>query len=146
MNNLEQLTASRNTCQKLFTLGILPSAFLWWLPEENSKPEEPTFEVCPVLNPLPNPECLPAWTKAELDAMIGPAFSPKPDLFTKEQLGGYKLAKPESYPVYFVEKMQVFENGAEASGAALVYLMEGGHITAASANYRLQKVFRPFKK
>lgn len=144
MNNLEQLTASRKYCNGLFLLGITPISFLWWIVEKEG--ENITYEVAPVLNPSPGPTCLPAWTKTEIDVMIGPEFSPKPDLFTKQQLGNAKLMKPESYPVYTPQKMQVFDNGADASAFSLIYLIEGGLLKPGDCNNRYSKVFRPFKK
>lgn len=157
MNNLEQLTASRNYCDGLFLLGISPVSFLWWVESEETQnerkvieegltPKHITYEVAPVINPSPGPMCLPAWTKTEIDVMIGPDFSPKPDLFTQQQIGNSKMLKPESYPVYTMQKMQVFENGADASAFALIYLIEGGLLKASECNNRYSKLFRPFKK
>ena len=48
----------------------------------------------------------PAWTKEELDAMIGPEF-PKPDLWKPDKVG--KEQDPESYPVYYPDKMKIFK-------------------------------------
>lgn len=151
MNNLEQLTASRNYCDNLQKLGILPIAFLWWIIDDQAATTEGEktvlkYEVAPVVNPSPGAECLPAWTKTELDVMIGPEFSPKPDLFTRQQLGNSKLMKPESYPVYTPQKMQVFPNGADASAFSLIYLIEEGLLKVAECNERYSKLFRPFKK
>ena len=87
MNNLEQLTASREICDALVELGIHEIAFMWWLKDADSD----AWEVCLVEQPEPFPGmCVPAWTKQELDAMIGPNM-PKPDVYTTEEMGNNKL-------------------------------------------------------
>lgn len=147
MNHLEQLTANRKQCDQLIKLGITSPAFLFWLEDlattdQDRKDGKIKYEVCPVENPEPGPDCVPAWTKAELDSMIGPELT-KPDLFTKDQLGSLKMQKAESYPIHYIETMKVFFNGAEASADALIYLIENGHIKAADAVYRHSKIFKP---
>lgn len=81
---------------------------------------------------------LPAWTKEELDAMIGPEF-PKPDLWRPDKLG--KEQDPESYPVYYADKMRIFKRGAEASADALIFLLQNKHVRAYDANQRYTDLF-----
>lgn len=83
-------------------------------------------------------ETLPAWTKEELDAMIGPEFS-KPDFWKPEKLG--KEQDPESYPVYYPDKMRIFKKGAEASADALIFLLQNKHVRAYDANQRYTDLF-----
>lgn len=145
MNRLEQLTATPQTCERLVNLGINPVAIIWHLFEEDEKaPEQPgKWDTCLLNEPVYVPEFkIPAWTKAEIDAMIGNDF-PKPDFFTKEQFGQSETLDPLHYPLVFPETMKIYTNGAEASAIALTWLIEKKHITAEAANERYSKVFKP---
>ena len=156
MNRLEQLTAKPETCEKLVTLGIVPEAIIWHLFEEDevkikeaedagkdiSDEDFGKWDACLLNEPVYVPEYkVPAWTKAEIDAMIGPNI-PKPDLFTPDQLGNSKTLIAETYPVIFPDKMLVYDNGAEASAQALIWLIKNKYVTIADANYRYSKTFK----
>ena len=144
MNRLEQLTASPKTCERLVNLGVIPLAIIWHLFEEDDKGVG-QWDTCLLNEPVYVPEFkIPAWTKAEIDAMIGPDF-PKPDFFTREQFGLSKTLDPLTYPVIFPETMQVYQNGAEASANGLAWLIEKKHIKIEDANERYSKRFRVTK-
>lgn len=155
MNNLEQLTAKRETCDRLVNLGIHEVAFMWhfrdtdWAAvnaaEESGEPLDTvptTWEVCLLEEPQPFPDqCIPAWTKAELDVMIGHKW-PKPDLFTDKEWGNSKGIR-EEYPVYTIDKLYIYQNGAEASAQVLALLLEAEELDPVDCMARYFKVFKP---
>lgn len=146
MNRLEILTASPETCEKLVNLGIEPVSIIWHLFEENEDKEDKiilgAWDTCILNEPVYVPEYkVPAWTKAELDVMLGPSMQ-KPDLFSREQIGQSKTINSETYPVFFPEKMRSFVNGAEASAVALIWLLEKNLVKVDDANFRYKKVFQ----
>jgi hypothetical protein len=131
--NLAQLTANPGQCKILQSLGIKAPAFLLHY-KIQSLPE--LWKTAPT---MPGAEgVLPAWTKEELDAMIGPEFS-KPDLWKPDKVG--KEQDPESYPVYYPDKMRIFKKGAEASADALIFLLQNKHVRAYDANQRYTDLF-----
>lgn len=150
MNNLEQLTASKNLCEQLVELGINPVSFLWHSVEivEGKKDEEgnPLFanDVCLLVEPeYKEGENIPAWTKAELDVMIGPVYA-KVDLLTDEETT--KNMDRYQYAVFFVNKMMLFKNGAEATAHGLIFLLQNKMIDAMEASERYSKLFTPEQK
>jgi hypothetical protein len=131
--NISQLTASPAQAKILQNLGINVPAFLLHY-KTQSLPE-----VWVISFFRQNTEqTLPAWTKEEIDAMIGPEFS-KPDLWKPDKLG--KEQDPESYPVYYPDKMRIFKKGAEASADALIFLLQNKHVRAYDANQRYTDLF-----
>ena len=70
--------------------------------------------------------------------MIGPEYS-KPDLWKPEKLG--REQDPESYPVYYPDKMRIYKKGAEASADALIFLIQNEHVRANDANQRYTDLF-----
>lgn len=149
MQKMEQLTASREQCDKLVELGVEPKAYLWHTvedddPQPNDKEGNPIlkYEVCLLMNPQPRRGIygtLPAWTKAELDVMIGPDWG-KPDFIEKSQIG--KAGNPNEYAVYYPEKMKTFKNGADASADALIYLIEKRVLKIEDINERYKIFFK----
>lgn len=133
--NLAKLTANPGQCKILQSLGIKAPAFLCHY-KNGSNPEH--WYVAPSEPPAAAYETLPAWTKEELDAMIGPEFS-KPDLWKPDKIG--KEQDPESYPVYYPDKMRIFKKGAEASADALIFLLQNKHVRAYDANTRYSDLF-----
>lgn len=130
--NLAKLTAKPTQCKTLQSLGIKAPAFL------NHHRNGPNDWVTAPVGTMAGYETLPAWTKEELDAMIGPEFS-KPDLWKPDKVG--KEQDPESYPVYYPDKMRIFKKGAEASADALIYLLQNKHVRAYDANTRYSDLF-----
>lgn len=156
MHKLEQLTASRSTCQRLVELGIKPVAYLWHTveddmdnPEDSEGNPQLIHDVCLLRNPEYKPGVygnVPAWTKAELDVLIGPEVISKPDLYRKADLG--KHTDPYYYPIYYPTILKQYKNGAEASGQLLIWLIENKHITAPEVdevNNRYEQMFQPVK-
>jgi hypothetical protein len=132
--NIAQLTANPGQAKILQSLGINAPAFLLHY-KTSDNPERWAVSFS---KPVETYETLPAWTKEELDAMIGPEFS-KPDLWKPEKLG--KEQDPESYPVYYPNKMRIFKKGAEASADALIFLLQNKHVRALDANTRYVDLF-----
>jgi hypothetical protein len=131
--NIVQLTANPGQAKILQSLGVSVPSFLLHFKVGNEwlTMETPTESMDP-------DGTLPAWTKEELDAMIGPEF-PKPDLWRPDKLG--KEQDPESYPVYYADKMRIFKRGAEASADALIFLLQNKHVRAYDANQRYTDLF-----
>jgi len=158
MNRLEQLTANPDKCDELVALGIIPKAIIWWLREidqeaidkaaKAGKPLDYTpmhWDACLLEDPMHiSGSCIPAWTKAELDVMIGPEL-PKPDLYTAEKLGNSRVQDAETYPIFFPTKLEVYTNGAQASAVALKWLIENKIIDVDGCNHRYFKVFKQSK-
>lgn len=83
---------------------------------------------------------VPAWTKAELDAMIGPNYA-KPDLWEEMKQREKAATDPNTYPVFFLQGCSVFENGAQASAHGLIWLLQNDYINPADANDRYRAIF-----
>jgi hypothetical protein len=138
---LEQITANRQSCERLVLLGIEPKAFFWHSLElVNPNQDSKEWIVAQFRKPVPGPEMVPAWTFQEICALIGPRWE-KPDLYKPEMVS--KATVAESYPVFFPDKAKVFRNAADAAAEALIFLMEKGQVTAKDANYRYAKLFMP---
>lgn len=131
--DIAKLTASPAQAKILQGLGITVPAFLlhFKVGTEWLTMQTPTERMDP-------DGTLPAWTKEELDAMIGPEYS-KPDLWKPDKVGPKQ--DPESYPVYYPDKMRVFKRGAEASADALIFLIQNKHVRAYDANTRYVDLF-----
>lgn len=136
MQNLSKITGSVENCRGLVSLGIVPIAIIWhlragdaWLTSELRTQTEYDFETA-----------VPAWTKAELDIMIGPEF-PKPDLWTKADLIVNIAQEPERFPVFFPNKLLTFQNGAQASAEVLYFLIKKNMVDVNDANERYRKIF-----
>jgi len=131
--NLAKLTANPAQCKILQKLGITAPSFLCHYFKEGVN----AFTTHSV-GKFDEYEPVPAWTKEELDAMIGPEYS-KPDLWKPDKVG--KEQDPESYPVYYPDKMRIFKKGAEASADALIFLLQNKHVRANDANTRYVDLF-----
>lgn len=152
MNKLGQLTASLELCNELVDLGVEEIAFLWHTREAIDADNLTDWEVKPVQDPTPLPDtCVPAWTKAELEAMIGPNLQ-KPDLFTDKELAltiaGEKKDTPYpykrfQYPVFMPDMLKVFKNGADAAAFVLKLLIEHKHIKPEDCIKRYKQIFKP---
>lgn len=134
--NLAKLTANPAQCKILQSLGVKAPAFLCHF-KMGENPDLQNWIVGPTRSEAAF-ETLPAWTKEELDAMIGPEYS-KPDLWKPDKLS--KGQDPETYPVYYPDKMKVFKKGAEASADALIFLLQNKHVHAYDANQRYTDLF-----
>lgn len=133
--NLSKLTNSRQQGKELVYHGITAKPFFYHFPDgeavrQNGHPEHLTGDT------------YPAFTKGELDAMIGPQFG-KPDFWEESRIGNPKAATdPLSFPVFFPASCVVYSNPAQASAAALIYLLENEFINAADANARHKHIFQ----
>ncbi len=134
---LTQLTATPAQCMSLLELGINAPSFLHHVGMDKnfSRYETKAVDLTDHCGYIP---ISPAWTKAELDVMIGPEFS-KPDLMKPEMV--IKEDDETTYPVYYMEKMMGFKNGAQASADALIYLLQKKAVRANDANARYTAVF-----
>jgi len=107
MNLLEKIVCTPEQAQKLLNLGIQHGSALSF----NYK-NETEYLIGP-----PHPKAtkvLPAWTKHELEVMLGPAM-PKPD---------FEYKKPFHYKLVTKKWQKFYANGAVAAADALIYLIE----------------------
>jgi hypothetical protein len=139
---INQLTATPHQCQKLIKLGITaPSAVFWHAHEEdgtqpNNDDGSPAMRwgTAMYLQPKISETMVPAWTKEELDLMIGPDW-PKPDIWETKAITG--ATDPLTYPIAYPDKMVVFKTGSQASADALLTLLEKGKVDPVEASQRL---------
>lgn len=144
--NLQQLTCTPQQSKELLVLGIDTKAFFWHRLTESANPpghplhQPAKWEVAQFKSPAVSDKMLPAWTKEELDLMIGNNW-PKPDIYPARMVS--KCTDPLSYPVTFPQVMKEYKRGAEASAAVLIYLLEKEEIDPVKAVENYNKVFQP---
>lgn len=133
MQGLEKLTAPRNLCLDLVQLRVKPNAHFWHYFDGEG------WDVVMLKNPVFDPEkIIPAWTKEELDFMVGNEW-PKPDLMgTYRQPEGFEL---DVYCIYFPDKMLQYKTGSEASADGLKWLLVNGKLDVKKLNDRFEKRF-----
>lgn len=142
MKNLSFITCDPRQAEQLVGLGINGIAFMW-----HERLKDPIkvgsrvveWETAIFRNPKPGPDLLPAYTKQELDAMIGPDITPKPDFYPQDMIS--KATDPLTYPVMLPATMHIFSNGAHASAEALIYLLTIKFIDPVKVNERYLKMF-----
>jgi hypothetical protein len=163
MQQLERLICTPQQSLDLRSLGVITQPVLYW-----HTLEEVASSVDPVWRPGAMPfatvedaddDMIPAYTKAELDVMIGPGF-PKPDLWTDKEFLNSEKNIPVSedteqeyarkratnrftFPVFYPDRMKVYKVGAQASAEVLAFLVRNNHIKPADAIARHKKVFLP---
>lgn len=145
MNRIEQVTNIRDYSTKLIELGITPVAFFWHLREHDEVKGE-SWDCCLLNSPEYVPGVkIPAWTKGELDVMIGSEFM-KPDLYSDEEVKELSRAKEfdrDKFPVFMPDVLYETTNGASASARMLIFLLEKNHIDKNKCNERYKKFFKP---
>jgi hypothetical protein len=135
MNKLSKLTCTPEESHRLVQLGILQYAFLW-----HERGPEGEWDTRQMAAPLVGTDFVfPAWTKAELDVMIGPRFA-KPDLWTQE-LRPKSATHPHTYPIRLPDRELVFRIGARASATALIYMLTESFLSPDDCNQRYKDVF-----
>lgn len=136
MKNLAFLTCTPKQSEDLVELGIDCTAFMWH--EWQKDATNGLWEVAIFKTPVRSASLLPAYTKQELDAMIGNDFD-KPDMYRSDQIT--KATIETMYPVMFPTKMQEYKNGAQASAAVLIYLLTAKALNPVKVNERYLKMF-----
>lgn len=139
MNQLFKIVCSPLQAGKLIEAGISPRPILWQILQGNNG-EGVNWKVLELLKPVLSAEQVPAWTKHEIDVMIGPRFA-KPDLWPDDKIRDNSPTDPNRYPVFFPDKCFEFDNGAQASAAGLLYLLENEFLDAEQCNMRYRAVF-----
>lgn len=138
MKNINLLTCTPQQSAKLLELGINPFCFFW---HRLTGPADSVKWVTQQLfRSEPGPEVVPAWTKHELDVLIGPKYA-KPDLWNEAKQREKSAMDPNTFPVFFLHGCEVFENGAQASARGLIWLLENEFINPAEANERYSAIF-----
>ena len=162
MNAISQITASRDVCETLVKLGITSQAFFYHSKEVQKRKGESdiiTWDVwefesgCQAYKP---DEVVPAWTKQELDVMLGGDI-PKPDLpelkNTKVVTTGFgkdqKTVFVYEYVYYTIKTMMtwgktsiIHNPGPYASAKILLMALQYEWTTAAAANERYNAIFK----
>lgn len=138
MKSLNFLTCSPQQSAKLLELGIYPRAFLWHI--LTGPADKIEWKTQQLLKPVPGPEQVPAWTKHELDVLVGPKYA-KPDLWNEAKQREQSAMDPNTFPVFFLHGCEIFENGAQASARGLVWLLENEFVNPVEANDRYRAVF-----
>lgn len=145
MKDLKYLVCTPAQSGQLVKLGLMTNAFFFhYLVEDHQEKdvEKSKFKwltkYTEGVHTIEHLEVLPAWTKAEIEAFIGPD-KPKPDIMPEAMVG--KAGDPYSYPVFFPEKMQSFKSGATAAAAGLIYLLEKKLVDPSEAKERYYKFF-----
>lgn len=144
---IEQLTATAEQCRRLIDAGITaPSAVFWHCLEEDTiQPNDTTGEpvkrwtTAMYLKPKISDTMVPAWTKEELDLMIGPDWL-KPDIWDTKDVTG--ATDPLTYPIAYPDRMVVFKTGSQASADVLLTLIAKDKVNPKEASDRL--LFRLF--
>lgn len=142
-----QITATPEQCRRLIAAGITAPAAVFWhnMEEDHSQPSNADgspfmrWDTAMFLQPKISATMVPAWTKEELDLMIGPGW-PKPDIWELKDVTG--ATDPLTYPIHYPDRMVVFKTGAQASADALLTLIEKGKVDPKEASERL--LFRLF--
>ena len=141
------LTATPEQCRRLIAAGITAPAAVFWhcLEEDTTKPNNADgspmmhWTTAMYLTPKISDTMVPAWTKEELDLMIGPGW-PKPDIWETKDITG--ATDPLTYPIHYPDRLVVFKTGAQASADALLTLIEKEKVDPKEASERL--LFRLF--
>jgi hypothetical protein len=148
MNAIAQITASTGDCDVLVDQGITPRAFFWHLKEGQ------IWDVWEMEDPVyKKNHCVPAWTKEELDVMLGgdvghPILPEK--INTKVETVEKKVVYAYEYVFWDIKSMYTFKPtktrinpGAHASATILKRALAEGWITADEANDRYNQFFKP---
>lgn len=133
---LQKITCSPKQSKELRSLGIdLPGHLMHYKNGEN-----PSHWITEIFGRGTGYEAAPAWTKEEIDVMIGPVFM-KPDLPEPKFAG--KAHDPNAFHVYLPDKMLIFKSGAEASAEFLIYLLKMGKISVKGCIERYKEIYKP---
>lgn len=120
--NLNKIVCTPEQSQRLLDLEVQPGSALSF----NFK-NETEYVIGPAHAKAV--KVLPAWTKHELEVMLGPAM-PKPD---------FEHKAPFHFRLLTKHGQTYYENGAEAAAAALIYLIEEGILKPKYVNgFRLE--------
>jgi len=150
-DKIQKLVALPSQCEDLLTLGMMGQPALFWYSREESLAEPNNADGSPKLvwqvGMMPfatvddiSEDMVPAWTKPELDAMIGNQW-PKPDLFTDKEFQNARAIERESYPVFYPDNMRIYRIGAAASADVLAFLIRANKINVQEALERHKKIF-----
>jgi hypothetical protein len=134
LTGLGLLTCTPEQSAKILSQGIYADAILWHYKFSDDWRTLHNYELRSNA-----PLKLPAWTFAELAAMIGPNYK-KPDLWGPQR--AKSATDPNTYPVFFPDKCLVFEVGAQAAAEGLLFLLEEKMLNPADCNQRYNAIFK----
>lgn len=132
---LERLTASRELCEQLVAAGVIPWATFWHLKEDEG------FVVgwTGTGDEYAAGESIPAWTKEELDVMLGPNVN-LPQLPEPQFMG--RLGNPLFHTWFGSNNRIDCEKGSDCSARVLLYALKEKGITVEEVNKRFLDVFQ----
>lgn len=131
---LERITASVRLCKEIVAAGIDLPAALWHYKNGVNPEHWYTDKAGNVAY-----ESVPAWTKEELDVMIGNDFA-KPDL-SQDMFAG-RAHDPRKYHVFLPDKMLIVEKGADASAEFLLYLLKMNKLNPVDVVKRFKEIYK----
>lgn len=142
---MKTLVISQPLAQRLVALGLhRAAAFHWCNDIDFDADPDKMVKVWDISNEdveaYEEGDCLPAWTLEELRIMIGWHFNgsdlrdhrPKP--MPREEF---------QFVNYYSTSMKSYENGAEANGEWLEYLINKGSLKVEEINERYKEKFKP---
>lgn len=143
---LSRLTASRELCEQLVAAGIIPWATLWHLKSHMDEGENvaivweiDSLEGTDGSGEYSEDEAVPAWTKEELDVMLGPSVN-LPQLPEPRFMGRLGNAR---FHTWFGSSSRIdCEKGADCSARVLLYALKENGIKVEDANRRFLDVFQ----
>lgn len=149
MNHLSKITASREAVESLIKYGIIPQGGDLW--HCNSAEG---WELCELEDGEYSPGfCLPAWSKEEIDVMIGGEFNMLANVRARARIHTAELPPgmnhdeywPGYFVVYYPEKEITYSKGADAAAGMLEYLLTTGMVKPGACNMRYQAVYKQEK-
>lgn len=132
----------------LIALGIEPVAGCFWFTPILTENDKQEWVIEYIEDGVYNEHaCLPAWTKEELEVMIGGEYM-KPDLQHWEGMGQMEMIRyihEEKVPDYFIyhlpSKLIKQQKGSNACAILLQFLLENKTINIADCNIRYKTIY-----
>jgi hypothetical protein len=144
MERISKILAPRAACLELVTAGLIPSAMFFYFRLGIGK-DEAVDDIFPYYDmdddDIESDRMVPAWTKEELDEMIGP-LARKPEMMNHDDNAGTEngWANP-FWNVDFPDKSKTYKRGAEASAALLLWLIKERGADVKKINERYTRRF-----
>lgn len=142
---LERITTSRNLCEELVKREVIPWAVLWHLLTDGEEQDLAEWLVGSMFIPTDGGgeykagECIPAWTKEELDVMLGGEVK-IPQLPRKTELSRFQ--NPNLHTGHTLSTRLDYEKGSDCSAALLIRLIDDKSLKVAEINKRFMDVFK----
>lgn len=131
MSKIEgMLYADMSLSIELMQLGVFPVSVMWYFRKSQ---DQEYMLLCGRHFKYLADSCIPAWSKEELDFMVGNKYK-KPDLPEISAIS--KTQDTDLWVVYFPTVMKQYRKGSNASAEGLIYLLENEMIDIDVLNKR----------